>query len=180
MYAPRHAPPILPRCDMPDREPDSREERLRLQLRARALDALAAVPEGFDSRDGVTAREEARGWECVVTVRRAGHLGPAEPASPPPVQQFLPGCWLSDIEQAVVDALAEAGARMPMPAIREAIEARLSRAVPEGQLKTLLARMTSVRILDNSKKAKPPGYAVTEEFRRLGAPPPRGGQGRAA
>jgi hypothetical protein len=146
----------------------SREDRLRLQLRARAWDVLAALPE--EVGEGLAETVEAGGWEVTVLLR------PAAPGPPPtdvlslePVQRFLPSCFLTDLELAVLAVLLDASERRTLAQLRDLAEARLSRPVADGQLKVFLARMTdaSVGILTNDRHDRPAGYQVADGYRHF-------------
>lgn len=151
-----------------------KEAKVRLQLRARAWDALAALPDGLELAGQIEESAEAGDWVVTVTIRRKGARAAGQPGPPPaaalplePLQRWLPGCWLTDCERAVVAELASRTDRRTMAQLRDATGDRLGRAVAEGLMKALLARMAdrTVGILSQDRSARPPGYQLTAGYR---------------
>lgn len=158
------------------------EERVRVQLRARAWDVAAALPEALELPGPVEEAVAHGGYEIVVTIRRCG--GPPPPdalLTLEPLRRFLPGCWLTDLERAVVaELLAGGGRRRTQAQLRGPAEERLRRRVGEGPLKAALARLcdAGVGVLDNDRAAAPPGYRVTDDYRAFLAWAERARRGR--
>lgn len=94
----------------------------------------------------------------------------AIPPEPAPVRapgDPLAGLRLTRLERAVIDVLLASPSRLTTYPLLEAVEGRLGEPVAEGWLKMLLSRLTApeVGILSNDRHARPPGYAITRDFR---------------
>lgn len=147
----------------------SAESTIRRQLKARAWDALAMVEGDLAGPVEEAVTSEDGRYEAVLVIR------PKAPAIPPPstvislapLQRFLPGAFLSDLERVILAVLLACSCRRTFAELRSDIQARLPQAISESVFKITLARMTDpeVGILDNERRARPPGYQVTGAYR---------------
>jgi hypothetical protein len=143
------------------------EKRLRATLRARAWDFLS-TPEAAEPPAGeiaVTVADDDREMVLVFRPRRAD--APLPPALPfEPVQRYLPGMGLNAVEAAIIGILL-AVARMTTAPLLDAVRKAVPGQVGEGPFKVYLARLTDplVGVLDNDRRADPPGYGLTPEYR---------------
>ena len=151
----------------------TREDRARLEVRGRAWSLAAALPDGLDPATPIEELAVREDVEVIVVVRRRGSPSSRPPTPPPlgvislePIQRFLPGCFLSDVERAVVDELLKTSERMTFTQLRDPVEERVGHTVGEGVFKMFLSRLTApeVGILDNNRTV-PQGYQVTEGYK---------------
>lgn len=140
-------------------------------LRGRAWDLAATVPDGLGLDVPIQELAGRDDVEVVVMVRRRGPPLPPPLATLPlePLQRYLAGCGLSDVERAILAVLLQTKQRLTTRDLLPAVSGRLGRQITESFAKPLLARMTdeSVAILDNVKTGSPSGYQVTQGYREF-------------